>query len=148
MTSLLATQLSRHPSVRPIEWGEMCRAHPAKEVNGTRFVPAVHRGGPAAESIFLNPSSKYAYNNTLLPDGCTIKYYCSNNREITADLRSLVGREVTLYAQVGRGQARQGRVEVAHPGGDVFHLRLVPPATAAPTAAAEQPKKMLWADME
>lgn len=144
MTSLLATQLSRHPSLTAIEWTDMCRAHPARTSGSARFVPAVHRG-PQGASIFLNPSSKYAYNNTMLPDGRTIKYYCSNNREITADLMSLAGTEVTLYAQVGRGQARQGRVQVTHPGGDVFHLRLVEHVAAAATA---EPKKVLWADME
>ena len=153
MTSMFAVQLGRHPSLSPLPWKTMCAKHPAKVgENGQRVVPAVHRGPDGAVSIFINPGNKYAYKNCMLPDGRTVEFHPSNSPAINRELHALVGREVTLYAQLGR-EARQGRVVVEHPEGlqnDVFHLRLVPavplPAVAPPPPA--QTKKVLWADME
>lgn len=141
----LAAQLASHGSMQPIELLDMYAAHPAKVgSNGKRFTPAVHRG-PRGDSIFMYPGSEYAYNNKMLPDGCTIEYRPSTHPEINAGLDDTVGREVILYAQLRGKQCRQGRVRVSR-AGDVYHLRLVPGPAAPP--AAEPKKKAMWADME
>lgn len=149
-TTLFATQLARHPSLRRVPLETMYARHPAQvDSAGKRFVPAVHRG-PADTSLFLYPFSRYAYQDRILADGCTIEYHPSTNARVNEQLRALVGREVTLYAQVGRREAREARVVIEHPAGlgdDVFHLRLVPgslPDAGPPVVPA---KKVMWADM-
>ena len=154
-STLFATQLSRHPGLQRLPLETMYARHPAQtDHEGRRFVPAVYQG-PAGPSLFLYPFNRYSYQDRMLPDGRTIEYHPSSNGRTNGQLRSLVGKEVTLYAQVGRREARQARVVVEHPpdlAEDVFHLRLV---TAAPSAAAapapqqqQQQRRVLWADME
>lgn len=160
MTSLFATQLSRHPAMQRVALDTMYARHPAQvDHEGKRFVPAVHRG-PSGSSLFLYPFSRFAYRDRVLPDGRTIEYHPSTNARTNGQLRALVGQEVTLYAQVGKRDARQAKVVVEHPADlpeDVFHLRLVgagaapvPVAPAAATADTSPPpkKRALWADME
>ena len=149
-TSAFAAQLAAHAHLRPVPLQAMYAAHPAQvDQAGRRFVPAVHHG-PRGPSIFLYPFSRFAYRDRVLPDGRTIEYHPSTNARTTAELRALVGQEVTLYAQVAGREAREARVVVQHPAGlpdDVFHLRIVAPA-AAPPAAKPAVKRVMWADME
>ena len=157
MSSLFATQLSRHPSLHRVPLETMYARHPAQvDHQGKRFVPAVHRGA-AGPSLFLYPFSRFAYGDRVLPDGRTIEYHPSANARTNGELRALVGQEVTLYAQVGKREARQARVVVEQPPDipdNVFFLRILTPATAPPPqpapppAAAPPGRKALWADME
>lgn len=146
--TLFATQLSRHPSLRRVPLETMYARHPAQvDANGKRFVPAVHRG-QADTSLFIYPFNRFGYMDRILADGRTIEYHPSTNLRVNAQLRDLVGREVTLFAQVGKREAREARVVVEHPeglGDDVFHLRLVTPSLPEAPAPA---KKVMWADME
>lgn len=159
-TGLFAAQLARHPSLQRVALDTMYARHPAQvDQEGKRFVPAVHRGA-GGTSLFIYPFSRYAYRDRVLADGRTIEYHSSTNAHTNGELRSLVGQEVTLYAQVGRGDAREARVLVQQPADvpeDVFHLRLVSPrlvsppgvepAAAAPAAPPADKKRVLWADM-
>jgi hypothetical protein len=141
-TTLLGTQLSRHPSLTPLGVQTMFDRHPQRTspATGLAYSPAVHRDALRGASIYLNGLSD-RHGNRMLPDGVTIEYRPSNSPEITRQLDDLVGQEVTLYALVGREQAREGRVAVGKQedpqGRGVYHLRLQP--KAAP---------LLWADME
>lgn len=135
--SLFATQLLRHGSLKAIDRDKMYRLHPR---GGLPYTPVVHTDPVRGPSIFL-----YAYNNVykdrILPDGLTIEYHASRNDAVNNDLNRLVGREVTLYAQLGRHECRHGKVLVKPSTGGVYHLRLLPPPPDAPVQTT------LWADM-
>lgn len=163
-TTLFATQLARHPGMQRIPLETLYSRHPAQvDRGGRRYVPAVHRNQDGTSSIFLSPFNR---SDRMLPDGRTIEYH--PNRAANSQLLELVGREVTLYAQVARQEGRRGLVTVTHPPDlpeGVFYLRVCPrvppsapvrqpaepaaepPAPPAQAAAAAEPK-LMWADME
>lgn len=138
--NLFATQLSRHPSLKPVGLETMYARHPGQTDprTGRRFVPAVHRDPDRGASIYMYANGKYV--NAMLPDGRTIEYHPSTNQAITRQLDELVGKEVTLYTQLGAGrqaQAREGKVVVQKsPTFGVYHLLLQPQQTPR------------WADMD
>jgi hypothetical protein len=141
--TLFATQLSRHPSLKPLGLETMYARHPGQTDprTGKRFVPAVHRDPERGASIFMYPRND-RYPDTMLPDGRTIEFHASTNVSIARQLDELVGREVTLYTQLGVGRdahAREGKVVVdSSPKPGVYLLRLQPRA----------PASTRWADME
>lgn len=150
MASLFATQLSRHPAMQRVPMDTMYSRHPAQvDHDGRRFVPAVHRG-PAGTSLFIYPFGRFGHRDRVLPDGRTIEYHPSASARAKGQLRDLLGQEVTLYAQVGRHDARQATVRVEQPPDvpeDVYLLRLLVPVTRAPVQQ-EPPKRVMWADMD
>lgn len=151
MSTMLATQLSRHPSLKPVDRETVWKKHPGvyDRVKGRKVVPAAHEDPP---SVFINPV-KNVYGDRLLPDGRTIEFHPSSNDAINGALHRLLGREATLYAFLGGNTYRTGRVVVERraTADGVFLLTLVTPplpaagAPADPVAAA--PRKTLWADM-
>lgn len=139
MASMLATQLSRHPSLKPLGLQTMYARHPSQTdpSTGRKFVPAVHEDAMRGYSIFMYPKTRFGYEDRILPDGRTIEYHPSTNASITHQLDRLIGKEVTLYVQTDRTQAREGRVVVEKPSeSNVYHLQLRPQQHAA------------WADMD
>lgn len=170
-TSQFATQLSRHPGLRPIGRETMYARHPSKtDATGRKYVPAVHVDPRRGPSIFLYPGTKYGYDDRLLADGVTIEYHPSRNALITSDIDSLVGKDVILYAQLGRFECVEGRVRVSQQSAKVYHLRILrqesaaartaaapapAPGTAAPRVLTTEPPaagggsgaKVSWADM-
>lgn len=144
---MFATQLLRHPSLRPMPLAEMYAAHPRVTRGGKTFVPAVHVHPVHGPSIFLYPFSKFAYADRILADGRTIEYHPSRNALIDSDIASLVGREVVLYAQAGRAEGRVGRVRVSRSDrADVYLLELQPQPDVDTKGVAAV--RVAWADMD
>lgn len=141
--TLFQTQLLRHPNLRAIDRELMYARHPSKtDPSGKRYVPAVNHHPAYGYSVFLYPGTKYGYDDRILADGVTIEYHPSTNSQLNNELGRLVGQEVTLYAQVGKQECRQGKVTVGRPSSatqPVFHLKLMPLQPVA--------RKGLWADM-
>lgn len=149
--SLLATQLLRHPSLKPIDRAAVWARHPGVYDPKTRrtVVPAAHDS-----SVFMNPV-KNAYGDKLLPDGRTIEFHPSSSNLVNGRLQKLTGAEATLYVFLGNDTYRTGTVAVDRVAEGVYHLRLVtpplpcqpPPRPPPAEQPSRQPKKMLWADM-
>jgi len=153
MSSLLAIQLSRHPSLRVVDRETVWTKHPGvyDGVKGRKVVPAAHDNPP---SVYMNPV-KNVYGDRLLPDGRTIEFHPSSSDVVNGKLHRLLGREAAFYAYVGNDGYRAGKVVVERrPMSDgVFHLRLITPplpaaAGPAPAPAPDTaPEKKAWADM-
>ncbi len=155
---MLAVQLGRHPSLKPVDRDTVWARHPGVYDQKTRrkVVPAAHEDPP---SVFINPA-KNKYGDRLLPDGRTIEFHPSTNDGVNALLDRLTGREATLYAFLGNNTYRTGRVLVHSVSNGVYHLGLVtPPLPRAPPPLPSplpppveqpppQPRRVLWADMD
>lgn len=146
MSSLLSTQLSRHPSLRAVDREVVWAKHPGvtDARTGHKVVPTALLTDNTA-SVFLNPE-KNAYGDRILADGRTIEFHPSTSAKVNADLYRLVGREATLYAYLGRAGYRTGRIRVERPptmnDDGVLYLRIQPPEL--PVA---MPRGTAWADM-
>lgn len=153
--SLLATQLCRHPSLRPVDRDTVWQRHPGvyDSKKGRTVVPAAYDAPPHGPSVFINPV-KNAYNDRILPDGKTIEFHPSSSDLVNGRLDRLEGKEATLYAFLGNNMYRTGTVTVHGASRGVYHLRMVsPPLPQAPPPPpppddSHAPKRMLWADME
>lgn len=156
--TLFATLLARHPSLKPIPRDVMYARHPRPPNAG--YTPPVHFDRQRGPSIFI--SANGPYQDRLLPDGRTIEYHPSTNTQVNSDLESLLGKEVTLYASLARGDCREGRVIVQKQTHGVYHLCLLPlpplgasfvrpvagaehPAVAAAATATQPAPKIDWA---
>jgi hypothetical protein len=139
----LASQLLRHRDLTAIDRETVWTSHPGVWDSrlGRKVVPTAWDG-----SVYLNAYDN-KYGDKMLPDGRTIVFHPSNSSSVNAKLSELAGKDVALYAFVGRNTYRTGRVRVEKAQGGVYHLKVHPRQDSSGGAPGGD-ERIAWADMD